>query len=74
MVVIKADEWNKVQWKLRIITEVYPGGDGTVRAVRLRAGKSYLEWAIQHLYPLELLCDITVPTQEHTMNSEAEEF
>ena len=74
MVVIKGDERNKVHWKLRIITELYPGRDSKVKTVRLRAGKSYLERAIQHLYPLELSCDITAPTQEHTMNAEAEEF
>ena len=45
-----------------------------MRALRLRAGKSYLERSIQHLYPFELSCDITTPTQEHTMNAEAEEF
>ena len=28
-----------------------------VRASRLRAGRLYLECAIQHLYPMELSCD-----------------
>lgn len=28
-----------------------------VRAIRLRAGRSYLEHAIQNLYPMELSCD-----------------
>ena len=26
------------------------------------------------MYPFELSCDITAPTEEHTMNLEAEEF
>ena len=33
------------------------GRDGMVRAVRLRAGKSSLEGAVQHLFPIELSCD-----------------
>ena len=34
------------------------GRDGVVRGARLRAGKSYLERAIQHLCPMELCCDV----------------
>ena len=73
MVVVKSDEGNKAQWKLQIITEVYLGTDGKVKAVMLRAGKSYLEPAIQYLH-LKLSCEITATTKEHTMNEEAEEF
>ena len=72
VVVIKGDEGNKAQQETGIITEVYPGRDGKVRAFSLRAGKSGR--AIQHMYPFELSCDITAPTEEHTMNAEAEEF
>ena len=74
LVVIKGDEQNKTQERLTVIREVYPEIDEKVRAVRLRAGKLYLQWAIQHLNPLELSCDIVAPTQEHTINEEAEEF
>ena len=53
----------------------YMPGEITVEiTVRLRARISYLERAIRHLCPLELSCDITALTQEHTMNSESEEF
>ena len=38
--------------------------DDLVQAVQLRAGKSFLETAIQHLYPLELSCDREQPKQE----------
>ena len=31
--------------------------DGIVRAVKLQAGKNYLERALQQLYPPELSCD-----------------
>ena len=43
-------------------------------AVKLRAGKSYLERAVQHLYPLEISSDITPSTEEPSMNVNAEEF
>ena len=43
MVLIQGDERNKAQWKFGILEEVYPGRNFKVRAVRLRAGKSYLE-------------------------------
>ena len=34
-----------------------------MRAVRLYAGKNYLDQPIQHLYPLELTCDITTTSK-----------
>ena len=42
-VVIKGDEQNKTQERLTVIREVYPEIDEKVRAVRLRAGKLYLQ-------------------------------
>ena len=36
---------------------VLPGRDGITRAVKLVAGKSYLELAVQYLHSLELRCD-----------------
>ena len=74
MVVKKGNEQNKAQWKLRIITKVYPGRDGKARTVTLRAEKLYLKRAIQHLYLLELSSDITARIQRDTKNGEAEEF
>ena len=44
----------KMNVKLGIVVKLFQGRDGVVRAVRLRAGKSYLERAVQHLFPLEL--------------------
>jgi hypothetical protein len=59
-----------------IVHELYEGKDGLVRAVKLRAGKSFMERPVQHLYPLELSCDIgnrqtTKTTTE--LNAEATE-
>ena len=47
------------------------GIDGVVRGAKLRAGKSYMERAIQQLYPLELSCDRQMPAPQAGMNPEA---
>ena len=44
------------------------GKGGVVRAVRLRSGRNRLERAIQHLYPLELSCDITRDEEAEQVN------
>ena len=59
IVIIKGNKKNCGQWKLGIVDELFPGSDGVIRAVKLRAGKSYLERPIQRLYPLELSCNRT---------------
>ena len=32
--------------------------NGVVRGARMREGRSYLEWTVQHLCPKELSCDM----------------
>ena len=75
VVLIKNDERNRGKWNLGVVVKPIKGRDGVVRAVRLRAGKSYLERAVQQLYPLELECDDPpVKKPPVTMNAEAREF
>ena len=57
VVLIKGSERNRGKWNIGIVVKLIKGRDGVVRALRLRAGKSYLERAIQQLYPMELSCD-----------------
>lgn len=57
VVLIQGSERNRDKWNIGIVVKLIKGRDGVVRAIRLRAGRSYLERAIQHLYPLELSCD-----------------
>ena len=75
VVVIRSDEKNRGKWPLGVVEQLFPGRDGVVRAVKLRAGKTFLERPIQHLYPLELSCDnlrcAAVPTQ---LNADAPVF
>ena len=73
VVLIKGDEKNQGKWKIGVVSKLIPGRDGVVRAVRLRAGKSYLERPIQFLYPMELHCDMKKPDQGE-LNPEAREF
>ena len=75
VVIIKWDERNRGKWKLGIVEKLIPGRDQVVRAVRLRAGKSYLERPVQHLFPLELSCDRTADeTQLTALNVDAPAF
>ena len=71
---IKGEERNRAQWNIRIITDVYRGKDGKVRAGKLRAEKYYLEGAVKHLYSLRISCDITPSTDKQTMDVNAQEF
>ena len=58
VVLIKGEDRRRHKWKLGIVSELYPGRDGVIRAVKLRAGRTYIERPIQHLYPLEIHCDV----------------
>ena len=54
VVLIKGDEKNRGKWNIGIVKQLNKGRDGIVRSAKLRAGKSTLERALQHLYPMEL--------------------
>ena len=73
---IRGNEKRRSYWKIGIVAELISGRDGIVRAAKLRAGKSQLERAIQHLYPLEISCDNVgaSPGTLTTINPNAEEF
>ena len=74
VVLIKDEERNRGKWKMRIVEDLVTGRDEAVRAVKLRAGKSHLERAIQHLYPLQLTCDRKTGRPGNEMNPDATEF
>ena len=50
------------------------GRDGIVREAKLRAGKCYLERAVQHLYPLELSCDRRAVETKAPLNADTPAF
>ena len=74
VVIIKSEEKNRGKWPLGIVEELNTGNDGVVGGARLRAGKSHIERATQHLYPLEISChreQLSAPVQ---MNPAAAPF
>eukprot|EP00112_Aurelia_sp_Birch-Aquarium-sp1_P019404 Seg4793.1 transcript_id=Seg4793.1/GoldUCD/mRNA.D3Y31 product="hypothetical protein" protein_id=Seg4793.1/GoldUCD/D3Y31 len=74
VVLIKGEERNRGKWSIGIITNFITGRDGVMRAAKLRAGKSYLEKAVQQLYPLQLSCDVTKLRVQDQLNPEARAF
>ena len=78
VVLIQGSKRNRGKWNIGIVVKLIKGRDGVVRAIRLRAWRSYLERAIQHLYPMELSGD--QPREEHEegrmshLNLSAREF
>ena len=71
VVIIRGESKNRNLWKLAIVTGLITGSDGIVRAAKLKSGKETLERASQHLYPLELACDVE---PKSTLNPAAPEF
>ena len=75
VVLIKGDNKNRGKWNIGIVTDLYPGIDGEIRAVKLRVGNKVYERAIQQLYPMELSCNLEGRDQhEKELNADAEEF
>ena len=74
VVIIKSDEKNRAKWQLGIVHELYKGRDGVVRAVKLRAGKIFMERSPTHLYPLELSCDREAKEPQVSLNPDVAPF
>ena len=65
VVLIKGDERNRSLWRMGIVQELIKGKDEVVRAAKIKCEKNVLERAVQHLYPLELQCDIQQEKEEN---------
>ena len=74
VVVIKNKERNSGKWKIGIIKELLVGRDGVVRGARLRAGKSFVERSVQHLYPLKLQCGTQQRTEATDLDPNSKEL
>ena len=61
-------EKNRGKWPLGIVQTLIKSIDGEIQVVKLQPGKDYLERPVQHLYLLELSCDITKKTTSTTLN------
>ena len=70
----KGEEGNRGRWRFGIVEQSIQGRDGVVRGAQLRAGKSYLEQPVQHLYALKLFLDRPVEERGVTLSAQAAEF
>lgn len=68
VVIIKSKEQNRNKWKLGIVVNLMSGCRRGIGVAKLRTGKGYRERAVQHIYPLELLCDMTKTAEKETQN------
>ena len=74
---VKSDNKKRGKWTIGIVEKLMPGRDGILHAVRLKtANQQHLERAVQHLYPLELSCDMRERENEqtHELNPRVNEF
>ena len=81
VVMIKGDSKNRGNWNIGIVVNIFQSKDSVIRAVCLKTKCGHLERAVQHLYPLELTCDIdsNATQEDHDSNqteltATAEEF
>ena len=76
VVLIQGDQKNRGRWDIGIVMKLNRGRDGAVPSARIKYGKSMLERAIQHLYPMELSCDLTTETGQNStsLNVNAKEY
>ena len=72
VMLIKGDDKNRSKWKMGIIIELISGKDNVNRGAILKTFNGYLERAVQHLYPMELHCDIE--SRRKNLNADAPEF
>ena len=72
---MRSDTKNRGKWPLAVVQQTYPERDGHLRAVQLRTSKGVIERPVQHIYPLELHCEPTVPAgAEQQLNPDAAIF
>ena len=57
-VIVRTDDKNRGKWPMAIVLKLYHGSDGRTRGVQLRTKNGTVERLVQHLYPLELQCDV----------------
>ena len=75
VVLIKGDNKNRDKRNIGIVTDLYPGADGEVRAVKLPVGNKVYERTIQHLYTMELSCILEGMNQDgKELNANSKEF
>ena len=67
------DNKNQGKWPLALVQQIYPGCDGHIRGVQLKTSKGVIQRPVQHLYPLELQCELPVGARQK-LNPDAQTF
>lgn len=73
IVLVRSDNKNRGKWPLAFVQQIYPGRDGHTRGVQLKTSKGVIERPVQHLYPLELQCELPVGARQQ-LNPDAKTF
>lgn len=72
---VRSDSKSRGKWPSAIVQQTYPRRDGYIPAVQLWSSKGVIERPVQHLYPLELQYEPTVPARaEQQLNNNAPIF
>ena len=58
---------SRLKWTLAIVTKLFPGKDGKVRAVEIRTTKGTYTRPVQRLHKLEMTPSITTSENESTI-------
>ena len=56
--IVREENKPRNTWRTAVVTRLITGKDGVVRGAVVKTGKGTLERAVQHLFPLELSCDL----------------
>ena len=54
VVLVREDGYSRMQWPMGVVTKVFPGRDGLVRAVEVKTAKCAITRSIQRLHSLEI--------------------
>ena len=73
IVLVQSDNKNQGKWPLALVQQIYPGCDGHIRGVQLKTSKGVIQRPVQHLYPLELQCELPVGARQK-LNPDAQTF
>ena len=73
---IQGDQKNRGTWNIEIVMKLNRGRDRAVRLASIKFGKPMLERVIQHLYFMELSCNLTteIGGNSASLNVNAREY
>ena len=73
-IIIHSEDRSRGKYSLGVIEALYTGRDGVIRGAKLRARGGHIDRLVNHLYPLELMCDRTSLTPQTQLNPNIPEF